>query len=326
MKKKLIAIIKILIPVIIGVLAGVGVDLAIRPTQEGEVKVEASYTTLELSEKQVPAVVEDENGNTSEIDLPTVESVEGEQVSDEELDFGQGAFYDTSSPTAFKNSTLGKCIDFDSKFGAQCVDLAQAFVKSYANRWWSTCGTGAARGLWDCRDKNAGEDFELITDQNQLQAGDIVVFNGGQYGHVGMAMGPASNGYVALLGENQGGKGCSGGGAATNMINMSLATFRGAFRPKAYVVVEPKPEPTPAPVTHSTVTKKCESWTLKKGDTLGKIMLYCEGKVEWGQAMEEYAKTWYSPKHNGLVVWDGWHLTANGVGLYAGDTIVRKNS
>lgn len=322
MKKKLITIIKILIPVIIGVLAGFGVDIAIRPTQEGEVKVEASYTTLELSEKQVPAVVEDENGNTSEVELPTVESVEGEQVSDEELDFGQGAFYDTSSPTAFKNSTLGKCIDMDGKYGSQCVDLAQAFVKSYANRWWSTCGTGAARGLWDCRDKNAGEDFELITDQNQLQAGDIVVFNGGQYGHVGMAMGPANNGYVALLGENQGGKGCSGGGAATNMINMSLATFRGAFRPKDYIVVEPEPEPTPAPTTTTDSANKCESWNLKKGDTLGKIMLYCEGKVEWGEAMNDYAMRWVD-EETGVIVFNGWN-TWPGVGLYAGHTIIYK--
>lgn len=78
----------------------------------------------------------------------------------------------------------------------------------------------------------------------------------------------------------------------------------------------PTPEPTPAPVSD------CKRWLLKKGDTLGKIMLACEGKIVWGEAMNEYAKTWVD-EQTGVVVFDGWN-TYPGIGLYAGHTIVRK--
>lgn len=60
-----------------------------------------------------------------------------------------------------------------------------------------------------------------------------------------MALGPVKNGYVALLGENQGGRYCQGGGAATNIINISIKNLIGFYRPKAYV--KPAPAPTPAP-------------------------------------------------------------------------------
>ena len=49
-----------------------------------------------------------------------------------------------------------------------------------------------------------------------------------------MALGKPNKGYVALLGENQGGTSCADGGSATNIINISLKTFKGAFRPKIY--------------------------------------------------------------------------------------------
>jgi hypothetical protein len=60
-----------------------------------------------------------------------------------------------------------------------------------------------------------------------------------------MALGSYNNGYVALLGQNQGGYACDGGGQATNIINISLKDFAGAFRPKTYE--KPDPEPTPEP-------------------------------------------------------------------------------
>ena len=207
----------------------------------------------------------------------------------------------------------------DGYFGSQCVDLYAAFQLSYANRWPDVCGTGAARGLWDCKEQNAGEEYELIYDPNALQAGDWVIFGGGQYGHVGMALGPTTNGYVALLGENQGGAFCNGGGAATNIINMSTKTFLGAFRPKIYVVPEePKVEPV-IPFSN------CVQWHLEKGDTLSKIMLECENTVVYGQAMDDYAKTWFSMVYvPGQSVYDGWYKSQNGVGLYEGDDIEHR--
>lgn len=279
-------------------------------------------TTIELSEEQKPALIDGADGVVEEISAPTVELIDGEQVlapENELPELGQGATYDVSTPQAFRAATEGKCIDLDGHFGSQCVDLAAAYWQSYANRWVSVCGTGAARGMWECKDQNAGEDFDLITDPTALQAGDWVIFGGGQYGHVGMALGGYNGGYVALLGENQGGRPCDGGGAATNVINMSTKTFLGAFRPKIYKVPEaPKVDPI-IPYSH------CVQWHLEQGDTLGKIMLECENTIVYGEAMDAYAKTWFSLNYKpGQSVYDGWYKSGNGVGLYAGDDIEHR--
>ena len=170
----------------------------------------------------------------------------------------------------------------------------------------------------NCYEQNAGDDFEVYWKQDALgvQAGDWLVFDGGQYGHVGMALGPVSNGYVALLGENQGGRACEGGGAATNIINISVKNLIGYYRPKAYIKPEPEPEPEPEPVID-----QCKVWEVKKGDTLGKIMKACRGKITWGAAMDEYARHWYSIKIRKFdTVYDGW-ASSTGYGLFAGDTI-----
>lgn len=321
-KSKLKPIIAIIATLVIGLMLGASVDLAIRPTEEKvELKVEGEYS-ITLSEQQKPAVIESADGQLEEISAPTVEEIDGNQVlaPESELpDLGQGAYYDISSPQAFRDATYGKCLDLDGYFGSQCVDLYAAFHLSYANRWPNVCGTGAARGLWDCREQNAGDEYELVTNASDLQAGDWVIFGGGAYGHVGMALGPENGGYVALLGENQGGSSCAGGGSATNIINMSTKTFLGAFRPKIYIVPEePKVEPV-IPFSN------CVQWHLEKGDTLSKIMLECENTVVYGQAMDDYAKTWFSMVYvPGQSVYDGWYRSQNGVGLYEGDDIEHR--
>ena len=52
-------------------------------------------------------------------------------------------------------------------------------------------------------------------------------------------------------------------------------------------------------------------------------MAKCEGKVQWGKAMDAYAQTWVSRvvKPN-QIVYDGWN-SKTGVGLYYMDTIER---
>lgn len=303
---------------IFGLVVGGGFGINMSP--EGEVTIETDYA-IELSEDQVPALVENSDGVIEEISAPTVEMIDsGQAFDDEEIpDFGEGAWRDMSSPDAYKNAVIGLHIDFDGKHGEQCVDLFAEFHHNYTGRWLSTAGTGAAYGLWDARDTNAGEDYELITDPTQIQPGDWIVTAGGQYGHTGMAVGYYNNGYVALLGENQGGAPGVNGGAATNIINMGLKTFRGAFRPKMWVKAEPEPEPElPIPISG------CVQWHVLRGDTMSKIMLECEKTVVYGEAMDAYAKTWYSMVYNpGQSVYDGWH-SQSGVGLYAGDDIEHR--
>lgn len=320
-------IITIIVTAIISILAVFGIELSVgfpNTTVEKVVEKPVENSSLELSPEQVPAVVEDAQGEEKTDDsIPTVEEVNGGPFELEEesgdVSDAQGAFYRTDTLAHFIEDTQYKCVIEGNRWGAQCVSLAQAFWTNYAGRSVSVCGTGAARGIWVCKEQNAGEDFVLITDARDIQPGDWIVTDGGAYGHVATAVGPYTNGYVAVYGENQGGVACPEGGAQPNVINLSMKKFLGAFRPKIYIKPEPEPEPEPEPAP----ADPCKRIEVKKGDTLGAIMKRCEGKIVWGKAMDEYAKTWRSVKYKRYAtVYDGW-VSAKGYGLFAGDIIER---
>ena len=236
-------------------LIGIGVTIKIN-SETGEIII----NPVQYSEEQIPAFIEDDKGEVIEVEgIPTVEEVDGGLFEDKDTglstaegdyeDLGWSETFNVSSPEAFKNDTLNKCIVANNKWGAQCVSLARVFWWSYADRDVSTCGTGMAKGMMECSEQNAGNDFKVFwsEDYSQIQAGDWLVFTGGRYGHVGMALGSVNKGYVTLLGENQGGTACPEGGSATNIINISIKNLIGFYRPKAYI----KP-PKPTPVAPDT--------------------------------------------------------------------------
>lgn len=277
------SVVVFIITLVVGLLGG-GAFISI--TGDGELVVQPA--TIELSEEQVPAIIETAEGEQEVVQAPTVESIDGNQLLNEDGDYGRGEYHDTSSPQAYKDATYGKCIDVDGHYGAQCFDLANDFWQNYAGFSLSSCGTGAAKGTLNCIERNAGDAFEMVWDTHSLQAGDWVVFTNGLYGHIGMALGSYNNGYIALLGENQGGTPCNGGGSSTNIINISLKNFGGAFRPKDYIVKEPE---TPAyPNTGEEV-----SYTYKSGDTFGQVIKDLGLETEaglWGSSgdVEFYTK------------------------------------
>lgn len=244
--------------------------------------------TITYSDTDVDAKIVTENGEQT-VKLPTVESVDGvENPEDEKLseEDGKGAWHDTSSYLAYYNSVgIGNCIN--NAYGAQCFALASDFWTNYSGRALNSCGTGAAKGTLNCWQTNAGDEFVMVWDKTQIQPGDWVVFTSGTWGHIGMAMGYYNNGYVSLYGQNQGGGYCAGGGAATNVINISLKDFGGAFRPKTYIHTDPDPEPTPDPTpTPSTepVAGTKTTYTYVKGDYFSKVLVnlrYDEGNL-WG--------------------------------------------
>lgn len=223
------------------------------------------YTSIIVSED-----VEDESGlgafEEERSDIPTIESIDSVEpvvdvdgfenalleLPDDGEEHGLGLFIpvDVSTPLTFKNNTLGNEYNTDNFAGAQCWDLFDVFMQNYADRRAQTCGTGAAKGMIadGCWQKNAGDDYEMIWRVDEIKVGDWLIFTNGKYGHVGMAVGTPINGYVALLGQNQGGKPVTGGGSVTNIVNISLKNFGGAFRPKSYIIPEPVIEPV-APTT-----------------------------------------------------------------------------
>lgn len=310
---------KIVIGIIVFILAifsGAGIEFAIHPNEEGEIVIETNFS-LRLSDTQLPAVIETEEGEVVDNNIVTIDEVDGNQLATEcegDEECGKGWYVDTSTPDAFIAATNNQCIDTDGHYGSQCWDLGNLFWQNYAGRTLSTCGTGAAKGILNCVEQNAGDEFEFTTDINKIQKGAWLIFTNGQYGHIGMARGSAKDGYVTLYGTNQGGGAC-GGGSAANTINISLAHFGGAFIPKSYIKVEPV---VPLPISN------CVTWHVLKGDTMGKIMLECEGTIVYGEPMNAYAKTWYSLiMKPGQSVYDGW-ASPEGVGLYANDDIEHR--
>lgn len=161
---------------------------------------------------------------------------------DFETDGGQGAVYtvNIASYDTFRGEVIGKAYDIDGYYGAQCWDGA-ALLWQQLGRSLSTGGTGAAKGCWNnARDINAANDFEIIQRHNLLRRGDVVVFNGGQYGHIAFVDSVNGDGTVNLLGQNQTG---SGNGAPFNVIRMSLGNFAGAFRLKRWNIAPPVVQP-----------------------------------------------------------------------------------
>ena len=168
---------------------------------------------------------------------------------------GQGAIYSvsTSSYDAMRNEVIGRGFDIDGYYSFQCWDGA-ALLWQQLGRNLSTGGTGAAKGCWThARDINTGNDFELVANQNALRRGDVVVFGGGQYGHIGFVDSVNGDGTINVLGKNQNG---NGNGSPFNVIRMSLGNFLGAFRFKRWNVEPPvvqQPQPQYKPVTDDVV-------------------------------------------------------------------------
>lgn len=235
-------------------------------TKEWEKKISQAY--IKYAKETIPALLAD----GTYADVATVESIDDNNPIEDtstSTEGGRGSYIWAPTDTfdAFKDYTIGKCLNVDGAYGSQCWDLAAVFWMNYTNdgRTPSTCQTGAARGMWDCRDYNAGDEFDLVYDKTDIQTGDWIITSAGTYGHVCEAAGPYNNGYVACLGENQNGSACPGGGAATNIINLGLGSFSGAFRPKTYEKPEPTPTPTPSgDITYSYVPGDYFSGVLTK--------------------------------------------------------------
>lgn len=242
---------------------------------------EARKATIEYAKEAIPAVIINENGEEETIDVPTIEFIDGVELPSEEKlsKDGRGAYHDTTTYMAYYNSVgVGTCIN--NAFGAQCFALGDDFWQNYTGRALSSCGTGAAKGTLNCYEYNAGDDFEMIWDVTKVQPGDWVVTTGGTWGHIFMAMGYYNNGYIAGFGQNQGGGYCSMGGAATNVVNLNMSTFGGAFRPKTYIKPSPGPTPTPTPTPTGSVT-----YSYVPGDYFSGVLVKLdvdEGNL-WGE-------------------------------------------
>lgn len=138
-----------------------------------------------------------------------------------------------NTTAGFLGATIGKSYDMDGAFGRTCWDYADYFWLNQVGRTLDTGGTGQARGCWTvaaARKRNAGTDFELITNKNDLREGDWIITNGGKYGHVGIVTEIVNKGVtVKLQGQNQGSI-----RTKVTIITFDLGDFLGAFRYKKW--------------------------------------------------------------------------------------------
>lgn len=138
-----------------------------------------------------------------------------------------------NTAAGFIGATINKSYDMDNMYGKTCWDYADYFWLNQVGRALDTGGTGQARGCWTvaaARKRNAGTEFELITDKNKLRAGDWIITNGGKYGHVGIVTSIKQSGVTVMLqGQNQGTF-----KTKVTVISFGLGDFLGAFRFKAW--------------------------------------------------------------------------------------------
>lgn len=181
----------------------------------------------------------------------------------------------TNTYLAWKNAVAGNGYDADGHYGDQCWDLCAEF--------WYNVGfptgyplTGPNHSAYECWTVNRNNNisyggtqyFDLIDNLANVKQGDVVVFNhnsDNSAGHIGFAdedYNPSKNGYIAILGQNQGSGGVPpaianpAGGTTANVKDLYVQVdFLGAFRFRAW-------HTTPTPVTPTVLRKGKFKWVL----------------------------------------------------------------
>lgn len=140
----------------------------------------------------------------------------------------------------FRDDTLGNGYNVDKAYGNQCWDFC-------ALLWWQyglTLHTGPKGWASECwtvsRSLNAVPPFTQVTSISDIKRGDCVVFKGtSNYptGHIAFADEDYKDGMTRMnfLGQNQG----QGSLNPSNIANISLANFIGAFRNSNWATSKP---------------------------------------------------------------------------------------
>ena len=68
--------------ILLSIAAGTGIGISINSTDDGDIVIESNFSQIELSETQVPAIIETDEGEI-EVEVPTVEEVDGNQFATE---------------------------------------------------------------------------------------------------------------------------------------------------------------------------------------------------------------------------------------------------
>ena len=275
-------------------------------SENGSITLDGNNATISDSTKQFIEDAEEAMWRIMNQDAPTDQEVE--EANDEEAT-GQG-FYTTIDEVLGRRLSDG---NNDNGAGWQC----SRYTGWLATGKWSYSSAhpdygpvnGKAVAEWLV--KNYGYKYIDQPVKGAIGSGG---FNT-KYGHTAMYL-YSTGAHTAMVND-------------ANYVPLTVSTHNmniegwvwvvpGNYNPTPEPTPEPAPEPTPVPQTG------CKEWNVKKGDTMSKIMLTCEGTVVYGEAMNRYADSWISQRYNkGNSVYYGWsHGT--GYGLYAGDLLLHN--
>lgn len=124
------------------------------------------------------------------------------------------------------DSQKGRAIDFDGRYGVQCVDFFNYYLKDYWG-YQNPIGMYPVSYAYQIFDKGQPAGWEKIAGNSNFRTGDIVIWNngiGGGAGHVGIIYSVDSSG-VKVAHENWGAK------YVTITALPSVSNIRGVFRP-----------------------------------------------------------------------------------------------
>lgn len=166
----------------------------------------------------------------------------------------------------FRNKYIGKAIDVDGAYGAQCVDLFKQVCYLAGMKPFALGGTGYAEEIAK-RFKPLGLDkyFDLVSLAN-IKYGDWVIWQKGSkdcpVSHVAMFVGKDGNNRIIALGQNQ-------GKPQANEISLSTHGIIGILRLKVWSNSASKPKPTTS-TKYKVGTVVCTN-TLATSSTGGKV-------------------------------------------------------
>ena len=119
----------------------------------------------------------------------------------------------------FKETWLGKRIDYDGVYNFQCVDLAKLYLERLG--FWKIWKLGNAKQVPQASLFTTGR--EKIVGTNDLMQGDIIIKTQGKYGHIAI-VDRIVWGFVYVLEQNGSGKN-SGSGEGENAIRLKGYPF-----------------------------------------------------------------------------------------------------
>lgn len=134
----------------------------------------------------------------------------------------------TNAANNFITQYNNKYLDYDGRYGAQCVDLYNFYTSKFAGGDPMMGRVGYAADIFNNYDSRA---FNRLGNNQSGRMGDVAVFNfgpGTPSSHVAIVVGDNGNGTLRVLHSNAG----PGGSAGNSIIsNISKGTLMGYLRP-----------------------------------------------------------------------------------------------